>query len=122
MEGLFRKCGNCGRQRTLREKLNGSENLEKLLSTETFNVHDCASVLKSFLAELPEPLLTDRHFTIYCMAAGRYFELPVFFTFSVNILLFLYLDAANRFLAASAGIWQSDYRRVGGWVGGRKRR
>ena len=24
------------------------------------------------------------------------------------------------FLAASPGIWQSDYRRVGGWMGGRK--
>ena len=31
-----------------------------------------------------------------------------------------------RFLATSEGIWQGDYRRVGGqaggWVGGRKRR
>jgi hypothetical protein len=26
----------------------------------------------------------------------------------------------SQFLATSAGIWQSDYRQVGGWAGGRK--
>lgn len=31
-----------------------------------FNVHDCANVLKTFLSELSEPLLSDRFFTINC--------------------------------------------------------
>lgn len=36
-----------------------------------FSVHDCASVLKGFLAELSEPLLTDLHFPAHCQIAGK---------------------------------------------------
>lgn len=39
------------------------------LENSVFSVHDCASVLKSFLAELPEPLLTNAHFPVYCQIA-----------------------------------------------------
>ena len=35
-----------------------------------FSVHECASVLKSFLSELPEPLLTDRFFHAHCQVAN----------------------------------------------------
>lgn len=34
-----------------------------------YSVHDCASVLKSFLAELPEPLLTELHYPAHCQIA-----------------------------------------------------
>lgn len=36
-----------------------------------FSVHDCASVLKGFLAELSEPLLTDLHYPAHCQIAGK---------------------------------------------------
>jgi len=36
-----------------------------------FSVHDCASVLKTFLAELSEPLLTDLHYPAHCQIAGN---------------------------------------------------
>lgn len=39
------------------------------LENSAFSIHDCASVLKGFLAELPEPLLTDAHFPVYCQIA-----------------------------------------------------
>ena len=35
-----------------------------------FSVHECASVLKSFLSELPEPLLSDRFFHAHCQVAN----------------------------------------------------
>ncbi|CAG2059294.1 unnamed protein product [Timema podura] len=39
------------------------------LNSGNFSVHDCASVLKGFLAELPECLLTDAHYPAYCQVA-----------------------------------------------------
>ena len=36
-----------------------------------FSVHECASVLKTFLSELPEPLLTDRFFQAHCQVANK---------------------------------------------------
>ncbi|XP_033252402.1 rho GTPase-activating protein 19-like [Drosophila miranda] len=34
-----------------------------------FSAHDCATVFKSFLAELPEPLLTDAHYPAHLQIA-----------------------------------------------------
>nr|XP_022336337.1 rho GTPase-activating protein 19-like isoform X2 [Crassostrea virginica] len=59
-EGLFRKTGNVSRQRLLKEWLN--EGVELCLDQETFTPHDCATVLKNYLSELPDPLLTERHY------------------------------------------------------------
>ncbi|XP_061192954.1 rho GTPase-activating protein 19-like isoform X1 [Saccostrea echinata] len=59
-EGLFRKTGNVARQRLLKEWLN--EGVDLCLDQETFTPHDCATVLKNYLSELPEPLLTERHY------------------------------------------------------------
>ena len=70
-QGLFRKSGQLSRQRILREKLSRGEHLEEELATNVYTVHDCASLLKSFLAELPEPLLTERHFATYCKIPGN---------------------------------------------------
>lgn len=36
-----------------------------------YSVHDVASVLKSFLAELPEPVLTEAYYPAYCQIAGN---------------------------------------------------
>lgn len=66
-EGIFRRSGSFERQQDLKNLLNKGQALH--LENSTFSVHDCASVLKSFLAELPEPLLTNAHFPVYCQIA-----------------------------------------------------
>ncbi|XP_064601829.1 rho GTPase-activating protein 19-like isoform X2 [Liolophura sinensis] len=63
-EGLFRKSGNIGRQKVLKERLNNCEDLE--LDSGDFSPHDCATVLKTYLGELPEPLVTDKHYLAHC--------------------------------------------------------
>lgn len=37
-----------------------------------FTVHDCASVLKGFLADLPESVITDIQFPLYCQIAESF--------------------------------------------------
>ncbi|XP_063222262.1 rho GTPase-activating protein 19 isoform X4 [Bacillus rossius redtenbacheri] len=67
-EGIFRRSGSVLRQQELKQRLGKGEPLQ--LDQGHFSVHDCASVLKSFLAELPESLLTDAHYPAYCHVAG----------------------------------------------------
>lgn len=69
-EGLFRKPGNCSRLKAMREALNRGEDPARLLAFGPFSAHDCASLLKAFLSELPEPLLSERHFSVHRLAAG----------------------------------------------------
>ncbi|CAH1119292.1 unnamed protein product [Phaedon cochleariae] len=66
-EGIFRRTGSIERQQDLRNFLNQGVTLQ--LEESTYSVHDCASVLKGFLAELPDPLLTEAHFPVYCQIA-----------------------------------------------------
>ncbi|XP_044738330.1 rho GTPase-activating protein 19 [Chrysoperla carnea] len=66
-EGIFRRTGSLNRQQELRALLNTGQTLD--LDSGPYSVHDCASVLKGFLAELPEPLLTDAHYTAHCQIA-----------------------------------------------------
>jgi len=66
-EGLFRKAGNVDRQRVLCDRLDSAE--AQLLLHE-FTVHDCATVLKTFLGEMPEPLLVEKYCTAYRQVAG----------------------------------------------------
>lgn len=66
-EGIFRRTGSLARQQELRSLLNQGQPLN--LDGGRYSVHDCASVLKGFLAELPEPLLTDAHYPAHCQLA-----------------------------------------------------
>lgn len=59
-EGLFRKTGSVIRQAELRALLCAGEIVD--LHQGEFSVHDCASVLKSYLHEMEEPLLTQALF------------------------------------------------------------
>jgi len=63
-EGLFRKHGNLKKQQALKERLNKGVPLN--LDEDEFSVHECAAVLKYFLAHLPEPLLTDAYYRAHC--------------------------------------------------------
>ncbi|XP_013145035.1 PREDICTED: rho GTPase-activating protein 19-like [Papilio polytes] len=70
-EGIFRRTGSLSRQQELRQLLVTGSNLG--LEDGKFSVHDCASVLKGFLAELPQPLLMDQYYQTYCTLAGEKF-------------------------------------------------
>ncbi|KAH8252506.1 hypothetical protein KR032_000289, partial [Drosophila birchii] len=66
-EGLFRKTGAVSRQNELRLHIQNDKPLD--LELAGFSAHDCATVFKSFLAELPEPLLTDAHYPAHLQIA-----------------------------------------------------
>ncbi|KAK9700326.1 RhoGAP domain [Popillia japonica] len=68
VEGIFRRTGSLNRQQELRNLLNQGSPLN--LESGQYSVHDCASVLKGFLADLPEPLLTDAAYPAYCQIAN----------------------------------------------------
>lgn len=55
------------RQNELRRRLNDHDTLD--FNDGVYTVHDCASVLKAVLADLPEPLLTDSFYAIHCQIA-----------------------------------------------------
>ncbi|GFR79531.1 rho GTPase-activating protein 19 [Elysia marginata] len=59
-EGLFRKPGHRLRMNALRDSLNVHGTATRL-DPEVYSPYDVAGVLKEFLRELPEPLLTDKH-------------------------------------------------------------
>lgn len=75
-EGIFRRTGSLERQQELKNLL--SQGITLQLEGGAYSVHDCASVLKSFLADLPEPLLTEAHFPAYCQIAGIILNLKTF--------------------------------------------
>ncbi|KAJ8013752.1 hypothetical protein DPEC_G00033050 [Dallia pectoralis] len=60
VEGLFRVPGHSLRQAALREMLNAGTEID--LDAGDFHPNDAATLLKTFLGELPEPLLTHRHY------------------------------------------------------------
>ncbi|XP_014207890.1 uncharacterized protein LOC106638987 [Copidosoma floridanum] len=66
-EGIFRRTGKLTRQQDLKTALYQGSPLH--LDEGKFSVHDCASVLKGYLADLSEPLLTDLHYPEYCQIA-----------------------------------------------------
>ncbi|KAF5273462.1 hypothetical protein FQA39_LY07479 [Lamprigera yunnana] len=65
-EGIFRRTGSLNRQQELKTLLNQGVNV---ILDNNYSVHDCASVLKGFLADLPEPLLTEAHYPAHCQIA-----------------------------------------------------
>ncbi|XP_072095186.1 rho GTPase-activating protein 19 isoform X1 [Mobula birostris] len=68
VEGLFRVPGNIVRQQTLKEALNTGADID--LDSGEFHPNDVATLLKMFLGELPEPLLSHRHFNAHLKIAG----------------------------------------------------
>ncbi|XP_041694947.2 rho GTPase-activating protein 19 isoform X2 [Coregonus clupeaformis] len=67
VEGLFRVPGNSVRQQALKEQLNSGADID--LEAGGFHPNDVATVLKTFLGELPEPLLTHQHFNVHLKIA-----------------------------------------------------
>ncbi|XP_060951138.1 rho GTPase-activating protein 19 isoform X2 [Limanda limanda] len=105
VEGLFRVPGNSVRQQTLKELLNSGADVD--LASGDFHPNDVATLLKTFLGELPEPLLTHRHFHAHLKIAdmtlfdeqGNKTEAPnKERQIEALQLLFLLLPQANRSL------------------------
>ncbi|KAG7263588.1 hypothetical protein CRUP_035571, partial [Coryphaenoides rupestris] len=69
VEGLFRVPGHSLRQAALREMLNSGAEID--LQTGDFHPNDAATLLKTFLGELPEPLLTHRHYHAHLKISER---------------------------------------------------
>lgn len=67
-EGIFRRTGSLARQSDLKSKINNGLPLN--LDGGAFTVHDCASVFKGILSDLPEPLLTDTYNFAHVQIAG----------------------------------------------------
>lgn len=68
VEGLFRVPGHSLRQAALREMLNAGAEID--LETGDFHPNDAATLLKTYLGELPEPLLTHRHYHAHLKIGG----------------------------------------------------
>uniref|UniRef100_A0AAX7SYD7 Rho-GAP domain-containing protein n=1 Tax=Astatotilapia calliptera TaxID=8154 RepID=A0AAX7SYD7_ASTCA len=68
VEGLFRVPGHSLRQAVLREMLNTGAEID--LETGDFHPNDAATLLKAYLGELPEPLLTHRHYHAHLKIGG----------------------------------------------------
>ena len=65
-EGLFRKYGNLNRQQALKDQLNAGKDITSGSEDNLFNAHDVANLLKTYLTELPEPILQERYYSAYC--------------------------------------------------------
>lgn len=66
-EGIFRKTGTVRKQQELLERIERGEDLE--LEDGHYTTHECASVLKTFLANLTEPLVTTACYKCYLQVA-----------------------------------------------------
>ena len=62
-EGIFRKCGNAGQIKEMMAKINNGEHI---VFSDSDDVHIAAVILKTFLKELEEPLLTFELFDAIC--------------------------------------------------------
>ena len=68
-EGIFRKSGKQRKQQALLELLINGTSVD--FYEESYSVHECASVLKTYLGHLPEPLTTascySAHMAVACL-------------------------------------------------------
>ncbi|XP_056147482.1 rho GTPase-activating protein 19-like [Lampris incognitus] len=105
VEGLFRVPGHSLRQAALREMLNAGAEID--LETGDFHPNDVATLLKTYLGELPEPLLTHRHYNAHLKIGeltkfddqGNKTDVPdKERQIEAFQLLFMLLPAANRSL------------------------
>lgn len=83
-EGIFRRNGSINRQQELKSLLNQGQTLD--LYNGQFTVHDCATVLKSFLAEQSEPIMTEAFYPAYCQLAGTLSKNKIFYLYTEFLL------------------------------------
>lgn len=88
-EGIFRRTGALTRQVQLKTCLN--EGISVNFDDNNFSVHDCASVLKNFLSELPEPLVTDVYYPMYCQISGTFWRLIFCIYYRLCFIIFFFM-------------------------------
>lgn len=69
-EGIFRKSGLVSRQNSLKESVLHENH--STIDLSNYTAHDCASVLKSMLSELSEPLFTLKYQEDFFKLAGKF--------------------------------------------------
>jgi hypothetical protein len=77
IEGVFRKNGNIRRLKEFTEKIDKSPDKSGLLAEE--NPVQLAALLKKFLRELPEPLMTSKLQKLWIAAQSKYILHTVFY-------------------------------------------
>jgi hypothetical protein len=68
-EGIFRISGSKKRQDELKHLLDKDVDVD--FEKDGFTEHDVASVLKVFLAELPESIITTAHIKVHMQISGK---------------------------------------------------
>lgn len=88
-EGIFRKAGSAARIKTLRQRC---DDLKGIIDFEAEDArpHDVSALLKQFLRETPEPLLTDEYIEAFAMTQHVQDQL-----YSLQLLVML-LPEINR--------------------------
>jgi len=66
-EGIFRKSGSLKKQQDLMERIDRGEEIS--FENSDFTTHECASVLKTFLGNLSEPLVTNSCYLAHLQVA-----------------------------------------------------
>lgn len=66
-EGIFRKSGSLKKQQDLMDRMDKGE--EVCFVDGIYTTHECASVLKTFLSNLPEPLVTNSCYQAHILVA-----------------------------------------------------
>ena len=78
-EGIYRKSGVSSKVKELKQKM--EESCQDSVNFENYQVHVLAAVLKSFLRDMPEPLLTFDCYEDFLRAASLADSQVSFFTF-----------------------------------------
>ena len=104
VEGLFRIPGNSSRQSRLKDLLSMGRTVD--LESSEFTPHDAACVLKTFLSELPEPLLTDKHYEAHIQAAGTDIVVCSFLAYFVYPKVNLFSDDSHSH-SSYMSLWPS---------------
>jgi hypothetical protein len=72
VEGIFRKNGNIRRLKELSDEIDKNPNAIQLLNETPIQV---AALIKKFLRELPDPLLTFRLHKLFITAQSKFYKL-----------------------------------------------
>ena len=71
-EGIFRRNGKVKQQQELMSLIKEKSDVDitEILNSNLYSVHEVATVLKNFLAEMPEPLLIESYYPLHCSLAS----------------------------------------------------
>ena len=80
VKGLFRKAGSESRVQALKDKFSKSAKVD----FSQFKPHDISALLKRFLREMPEPLLTFALYDLFMVSQSQFFKESPFHPLSAS--------------------------------------